>query len=93
MTDPSPDDLRGDVAAFLRERLERGDACLRAGNARGAIVWYDSALGARRPGDAPDELRDLLRALWQGKSIAHQQLREPVPAQEAALYAERLSRR
>jgi hypothetical protein len=93
MTDPSPGDARGDVADFLRERLERGDACLCAGNARGAIVWYESALGAHRPGDDAGDLRDLLRALWHNKAIAHQQLRELVPAQEAALYAERLSRR
>jgi hypothetical protein len=93
MTDPSTDDARGDVAAFLRERLARGDACLRAGNARGAIVWYESALAAQRRGDDAGDLRELLHALWHNKAIAHQQLRELVPAQEAALYAERLSRR
>jgi hypothetical protein len=92
MTDHPPDDARGDISAFLRERLARGDTCLRAGNARGAIVWYESALAAHRRSDEAGELRDVLHALWHNKAVAHQQLRELVQAQEAALYAERLSR-
>lgn len=89
MTDVPQDDEA--VLAFLRERLRQGDLCLRAGNARGAIVWYDSALAAHaRHGEAP-ALRETCRALWHNKAVAHQHLREFVEAQEAALHAERLS--
>ena len=49
MTDKPEGGLAADLA-FLRERLAQGDACLRAGNARGAIVWYDSALAAQARG-------------------------------------------
>ena len=47
MTDMPEGDTAA-VLAFVRERLAQGDASLRAGNARGAIVWYDSALAACR---------------------------------------------
>ncbi|MBN8279996.1 MAG: hypothetical protein J0M16_05270 [Gammaproteobacteria bacterium] len=92
MTDKPEGGLAADLA-FLRERLAQGDACLRAGNARGAIVWYDSALAAHpRGGEAP-ELRETCHALWHNKAVAHQQLREFVEAKEAELHAQRLSAR
>jgi len=90
MTDMPQDDAAA-VLAFLRERLAQGDTCLRAGNARGAIVWYESALAAyARRGEAP-EFRETCHALWHNKAVAHQQLREFVEAQEAAQHAQRLS--
>ncbi len=92
MTDKPEGGLAAHLS-FLRERLAQGDACLRAGNARGAIVWYDSALAARpRGGEAP-EWRETCHALWHNKAVAHQQLRELVEAKEAELHALRLSPR
>jgi hypothetical protein len=88
-----PSDPPGDYADlldFLRERLERGNDCLLIGNARGAIVYYDSALLSFHANSGFPALQPTYRALWTNKSMAHQQLREPVKSQEAAMYANSL---
>ncbi|WP_345303921.1 hypothetical protein [Lysobacter hankyongensis] len=79
-----------DALDFLRERLARGNECLLAGNARGAIVYYDSALLTFHHTRHIEALWDTYRALWTNKSMAHQQLRDPVKAQEAAMFANSL---
>ena len=68
-------------------------ASIAVSNARGAIVWYDSALAAQARGDEAPELRETCHALWHNKAVAHQQLREFVEAKEAELHAQRLSAR
>ena len=91
MLDPVPSGTPSATLDFLRERLALGNDCLRSGNARGAIVYYDSALvsfSATR--EAPD-LREAYRALWNNKALAHQGLREFVPAQEAMMIANSLA--
>lgn len=91
MSHPDPAGEHADALAFLRDRLDRGNACLTTGNARGAIVWYESALQGFRAGNAVEVLRETYRALWNNKAIAHEQLREFVQSQEAAIYATRLA--
>lgn len=88
-----PSDSAGehaDLLDFLRERLERGNDCLLAGNARGAIVYYDSALASFQPNSQIPVLQPTYRALWTNKALAHQQLREPVKSQEATMFANSL---
>lgn len=80
-----------DALAFLRERLDRGNDCLREGNARGALVNYDSALMSFQISRHIVALRETYRALWTNKAMAHQQLREMVKAQEAAMFANSFS--
>ncbi len=82
-----PADGYAGVLDFLRDRLQRGDACLASGNARGAIVHYDSALASFLDHRHDPALRDVYRALWANKSTAHQQLREFAKSQEAAIVA------
>lgn len=88
-----PNDQAGehaDLLDFLRERLERGNDCLLAGNARGAIVYYDSALASFHANARIPALQQTYRALWTNKALAHQHLREPVKSQEAAMFANSL---
>jgi hypothetical protein len=88
-----PSDSSGehaDLLDFLRERLERGNDCLLVGNARGAIVYYDSALVSFHANSRVSVLQPTYRALWTNKAMAHQQLREPVKSQEAAMFANSL---
>ena len=87
-SDPSGD--HADLLAFLGERLERGNECLRGGNARGAIVYYDSALASFHANGRIPALQQTYRALWSNKAMAHQQLREPAKAQEAMMFANSL---
>jgi hypothetical protein len=87
-SDPPGD--HADLLDFLRERLERGNDCLLAGNARGAIVYYDSALVSFHANSRTPPLQPTYRALWTNKAMAHQQLREPVKSQEAAMFANSL---
>ena len=88
-----PSDSSGehaDLLDFLRERLDRGNDCLLVGNARGAIVYYDSALASFHANSKIPALQETYRALWTNKALAHQQLREPVKSHEAAMYANSL---
>lgn len=85
-----PPGEHADLLDFLRERLERGNDCLLAGNARGAIVYYDSALASFHPNSQIPALQPTYRALWTNKALAHQQLRELVKSQEAAMFANSL---
>ena len=89
-SDPAENDYT-DALEFLRERLDRGNDCLTAGNARGAIVYYDSALVGFRANSSVQALRETYRALWNNKALAHEQLREFVQSQEAAMFANSLS--
>lgn len=89
-SDPAENDY-ADALEFLRERLDRGNDCLTAGNARGAIVYYDSALVGFRATSGIQTLRETYRALWNNKALAHEQLREFVQSQEAAMFANSLS--
>jgi hypothetical protein len=91
MSEQDPSANHADALAFLRERLERGNDCLREGNARGAIVNYDSALVSFQITRHVVPLRETYRALWTNKALAHQQLREMVKSQEAAMFANSLS--
>jgi len=85
------DGEHADTREFLRERLSRGNECLRAGNARGALSWYDSALSAFDAHGQDVDFRDLFRALWNNKAIAHEHLGEAVQATSAMNYAVRLT--
>lgn len=88
-----PSDPAGDYADlldFLRERLERGNDCLLGGNARGAIVYYDSALISFHANSRVAALQPTYRALWTNKALAHQHLRELGKSQEASMYANSL---
>ncbi len=87
MSEQDPSATHVDALAFLRERLERGNDCLRVGNARGALVNYDSALMSFQISRHIPALRETYRALWTNKALAHQQLREMVKSQEAAMFA------
>jgi hypothetical protein len=87
-TDPPGE--HADLLDFLRERLERGNDCLLAGNARGAIVYYDSALASFHPNGQIPVLQPTYRALWTNKALAHQHLRELVKSQEASMFANSL---
>ncbi len=91
MSEQDPIFNHADALAFLRERLERGNDCLREGNARGALVNYDSALLSFQISRHLVALRETYRALWSNKALAHQQLRELVKSQEAAMFANSLS--
>lgn len=91
MSTLSDGDTLSGTRDFLRERLARGNECLSAGNARGALHWYDSALTAFAESARAPELREIWRALWNNKAIAHQQLREFVRAQEAMMIANGLA--
>jgi hypothetical protein len=82
-----PVDEHAETLDFLRERLDRGNDCLLVGNARGAIVYYDSALASFHATSRIPALYSTYRALWTNKAMAHQQLREPVKAQEAVMFA------
>jgi hypothetical protein len=90
MCPSDPPGEHADLLDFLCERLERGNDCLLAGNARGAIVYYDSALASFHPNARVPVLQPTYRALWTNKALAHQQLREPVKSQEATMYANSL---
>lgn len=90
MADTRPSDPLADTAAFLRERLDHGNACLMAGNARGAIVYYDSALASFAERRAEVALRPLYHALWNNKALAHEQLQDSAAARHAALAASSL---
>ena len=88
-----PSDPAGEHANlqdFLRERLDRGNDCLLAGNARGAVVYYDSALASFHASSKIPVLHDTYRALWTNKALAHQQLRELAKSHEAAMFANSL---
>jgi hypothetical protein len=87
MSMSSDGDAPAGTRDFLRERLARGNECLGAGNARGALHWYDSALTAFAESGYLPELRETWRALWHNKAIAHQQLGEPIPAEDALRHA------
>lgn len=87
MSEQDPSATHADALAFLRERLDRGNDCLREGNARGALVNYDSALMSFQISGHIPALRETYRALWTNKALAHQQLREMVKSQEAAMFA------
>lgn len=87
-SDPAAE--HADALDFLRERLDRGNDCLLAGNARGAIVYYESALASFHANNRVPALHQTYRALWTNKAMAHQQLREPVKAQEAVMFANSL---
>lgn len=91
MSEQEPPATHADALAFLRERLDRGNDCLREGNARGALVNYDSALMSFQISRHIVALRETYRALWTNKALAHQQLREMVKSQEAAMFANSLS--
>lgn len=91
MSEQDPASTHADALAFLRERLDRGNDCLMVGNARGAIVNYDSALVSFQITRHIVALRETYRALWTNKALAHQQLREMVKSQEAAMFANSLS--
>ena len=80
-----------DALEFLCERLNHGNDCLMIGNARGAIVYYDSALASFQATANIVALRETYRALWTNKALAHQQLREFVKSQEAAVMASGLA--
>ena len=86
-----PIDPHTDAIEFLRERLAHGNECLMVGNARGAITYYDSALGSFFEHRNAEELRELFHAIWNNKSVAHQQLEEAQQAQHAAMIALSLS--
>lgn len=79
-----------EISTFLRERLDHGNTCLMAGNARGAITYYESALTAFF--DLRDErgLQVLFHALWNNKAIAHQQLKAISAARHATMVANSL---
>ncbi len=87
MPDSESADEYVDAIDFLRERLNRGNDCMLAGNARGAIVYYDSALASFPTRQHINALRSHYHALWTNKALAHQHLREPVKSQEAAMIA------
>ncbi len=91
MSEQDPSANYADALAFLRERLDRGNDCLREGNARGALVNYDSGLMSFQISRHIVALRETYRALWTNKALAHQQLREMVKSQEAAMFANSLS--
>ncbi len=91
MSEQDPSETHADALAFLRERLDRGNDCLREGNARGALVNYDSALMSFQISRHIVALRETYRALWTNKALAHQQLREMVKSHEAAMFANSLS--
>ena len=91
MPEQEPSATHADALTFLRERLDRGNGCLREGNARGALVNYDSALMSFQISRHIVALRETYRALWTNKALAHQQLREMVKSQEAAMFAKSLS--
>lgn len=91
MSQPVPDGDHADALDFLRERLDRGNECLLVGNARGAINYYESALGSFASTGRIAALRDTYIALWNNKAMAHQQLREFVKAQEAMMIANTLA--
>lgn len=90
MPDSRSANEHADAIDFLRERLDRGNDCVLAGNARGAIVYYDSALASFPANRHITALRSLYHALWTNKALAHQHLREPVKSQEAAMIANEL---
>ena len=91
MSQHDPAGEHADALDFLRERLERGNECLMEGNARGAIVNYDSALVSFHIASHIPALRETYRTLWTNKALAHQQLREFVKSQEAAMFANNLA--
>jgi hypothetical protein len=90
MCPSDPAGEHADTFDFLRERLARGNECLLAGNARGAIVYYDSALLSFHHTRHIAALWETYRALWNNKSMAHQQLQESVKAQQATMFANSL---
>ena len=90
MCPSDPASEHADLHDFLRERLDRGNDCLLAGNARGAIVYYDSALASFQANSKIPAFYDTYRALWTNKALAHQHLRELVKSHEAAMFANSL---